>query len=193
MGKIGLFDLEKHFSFYGAYHSNPINILIHIIFVWPIFFTAQVILYFTPALIECHFPCRMGLIPNIGFVVALIYSMFYICLDKKVGTLAAFLCFVCWVFGGLIAKNLGFSMAWKVVLVVQMLCWTGQFIGHGVFEKRAPTLLDNVLQPMLMAPFFVVLEVLWLGFGYEPFLGFHAKVKNNIDAEIKSFKEKKTM
>ncbi|TYI74592.1 hypothetical protein E1A91_D07G211200v1 [Gossypium mustelinum] len=29
MGKLGLWDLEKHFAFYGAYHSNPINILIH--------------------------------------------------------------------------------------------------------------------------------------------------------------------
>ncbi|KAF2583234.1 hypothetical protein F2Q68_00005754 [Brassica cretica] len=25
-----LLDLEKHFAFYGAYHSNPINIVIHI-------------------------------------------------------------------------------------------------------------------------------------------------------------------
>ena len=27
---MGLLDLEKHFAFYGAYHSNPINIVIHI-------------------------------------------------------------------------------------------------------------------------------------------------------------------
>ncbi|KAI6683139.1 hypothetical protein NL676_029052 [Syzygium grande] len=48
MGRKGLFDLEKHFAFYGAYHSNPVNILIHTVSVWPIFFTVLVLLYFTP-------------------------------------------------------------------------------------------------------------------------------------------------
>ena len=75
----------------------------------------------------------------------------------------------------------------KVVLVAQLVCWTMQFIGHGVFEaslchaisldtmyfvitpidlqtlsslqKRAPALLDNLVQAFLMAPFFVLLEV----------------------------------
>ncbi|KAJ0751191.1 putative 2-hydroxy-palmitic acid dioxygenase Mpo1 [Helianthus annuus] len=48
MAKIGLFDLEKQYVFYGAYHSKPVNILIHMLFVWPILFTSLVILYFTP-------------------------------------------------------------------------------------------------------------------------------------------------
>ncbi|KAI9084766.1 hypothetical protein K1719_033172 [Acacia pycnantha] len=36
MARTGLFDLEKHFAFYGAYHSNPI------------FFSRSLILYFVP-------------------------------------------------------------------------------------------------------------------------------------------------
>lgn len=73
----------------------------------------------------------------------------------------------------------------QVVLVAQILCWTVQFIGHGIFEVtnffvcdmvndlsdwlylklnhvlqgRAPALLDNLVQAFLMAPFFVLLEV----------------------------------
>lgn len=74
--------------------------------------------------------------------------------------------------------------------MVQIVCWTGQFIGHGVFEvsycyinsisnlnisyinvseneiihfqKRAPALLDNLIQAFVMGPFFVLLEVLYL-------------------------------
>ncbi|KAF3651759.1 hypothetical protein FXO38_16442 [Capsicum annuum] len=45
-----------------------------------------------------------------------------------------------------------------VVLAAQLFCWTGQFVGHEVFEKRAPALLDNLTQAFLMAPFFVLLE-----------------------------------
>ncbi|KAL6584026.1 hypothetical protein OROMI_003315 [Orobanche minor] len=78
-----------------------------------------------------------------------------------------------------------------VVLASQLLCWTGQFIGHGVFERRAPALLDNLAQAFLMAPYFVLLEALQSAFGYEPYPGFHARVQAKVDADIKSWKEKK--
>ncbi|KAL2935313.1 putative endoplasmic reticulum membrane protein C16E8.02 [Bienertia sinuspersici] len=79
----------------------------------------------------------------------------------------------------------------EVVLASQLICWTAQFIGHGVFEKRAPALLDNLVQAFLMAPFFVLLEALHEFFGYEPYPGFYAKVKVMVDAEIKEWQEKK--
>ncbi|XP_057466274.1 2-hydroxy-palmitic acid dioxygenase mpo1-like [Actinidia eriantha] len=191
MGKIGLFDIERHFAFYGAYHSNPVNILIHMLFVWPLLFTSLVLLYFTPPFFDCPFQCRLGLVPNLGLLFTLICALFYVCLDKKAGSLAAMLCLACWVSGSLLAKHLGFSLAWKIVLAAQLFCWTGQFIGHGVFEKRAPALLDNLAQAVLMAPFFVLLEALRSFFGYEPYPGFHASVKAKVDAEIKEWKDTK--
>ncbi|PIA62786.1 hypothetical protein AQUCO_00200658v1 [Aquilegia coerulea] len=111
--------------------------------------------------------------------------------NKKAGSLAAILLFLCWVGGSLVANRLGYSLAWKVVLAAQVLCWTGQFIGHGVFEKRAPALLDNLTQAFVMAPFFVLLEALHMFCGYEPYPGFHAKVQAKIDAQIKEFREKR--
>lgn len=116
----GLFDLEKHFAFYGAYHSNKVNILIHMLFVWPIFFTAILFLNFTPSFFNLPmihlslFGIDFPLIMNFGFLVTLIYSLFYIFLDVKAGSLAAFLCVLCWVFCSLLAQLLGFSLAWKV-------------------------------------------------------------------------------
>eukprot|EP00257_Ricinus_communis_P006751 XP_002522464.2 uncharacterized endoplasmic reticulum membrane protein C16E8.02 [Ricinus communis] len=195
MGKSGFFDLEKHFAFYGAYHSNPVNVLIHMIFVWPIFFTALLILYFTPSVFNlkmsllCH--GDIVLLFNFGFLFALIYALFYIFLDAKAGSLAALLCAFCWVASCSLARWLGFSLAWKVVLVAQIVCWTGQFIGHGVFEKRAPALLDNLAQAFIMAPFFVLLEALQIFFVYEPYPGFHANVQVKIEAEINQWQEKK--
>jgi uncharacterized membrane protein YGL010W len=122
MSRTGLFDLERHFAFYGAYHSNPINVLIHIIFVWPIFFTALVLLYFTPAL---YTPSpQIGLFQsgflvfNFGFLLALIYASFYVAFDKKAGALAALLCFACWVGASFLASRLGFSLAWKVMVFI---------------------------------------------------------------------------
>lgn len=178
---MGLFDLEKHFAFYGAYHRNPVNIFIHMLFVWPIFFTTLMLFHYVP----------MVYFPNFGLFFALVYALFYVGMDKKAGILAGVLSFLCWFGASALARQLGFSLAWKVVLGAQLLCWTAQFIGHGVFEKRAPALLDNLVQAFLMAPFFVLLEALQEFFGYEPYPGFHAKVKAMIDAEIKEWKEKK--
>ncbi|KAF5477061.1 hypothetical protein F2P56_003740 [Juglans regia] len=195
MGRIGLLDLERHFAFYGAYHSNPINILIHTLFVWPIVFTILMLLHFTPALYTPSsqidiFPSGF-LVLNFGFLSTLIYSLIYVAFDKRAGSLAALLCFACWVGASFVADRLGFSLAWKVVLAAQLLCWSGQFIGHGVFERRAPALLDNLVQAFLMAPFFVLLEVLQKFLGYEPYPGFRASVKAKIDADLKEWNSKK--
>ena len=54
----------------------------------------------------------------------------------------------------------------KAVLIIQIVAWGLQFIGHGVFEstfafikERKPALLDNITQ-IFNAPMFVVIEVL---------------------------------
>ncbi|XP_020235232.1 uncharacterized endoplasmic reticulum membrane protein C16E8.02 [Cajanus cajan] len=183
---MGLVDLEKHFAFYGAYHSNEVNVAIHTVFVWPILFTAQILLHFTPPLLT------LGFFPlNLCFFSTLFYALFYIAMDRRAGSLAASLTFFCYFLSSFVADSLSFSLAWKVVLPAQLLCWTGQFIGHGVFEKRAPALLDNLVQAFLMAPFFVLLEALQSCVGYEPYPGFNTKVKARIDADIKQWQEKK--
>ncbi|MBA0768295.1 hypothetical protein Gotri_017105 [Gossypium trilobum] len=197
MGKPRLLDLENHFAFYGAYHSNPINILIHTLFVWPIFFTSLILFYFTPAFCDLSqsgiFPSGFNhaLVLNYGSAFSIFLGLFYVVLDKKAGSLAALLCLACWVGASFIAAKLGYSLAWKVVLVSQLLCWTGQFLGHGIFEKRAPALLDNLVQALLMAPFFVLLEVLQSLFGYEPYPGFQMRVNAKIKAEINEWQDKK--
>ncbi|KAK2387688.1 2-hydroxy-palmitic acid dioxygenase mpo1 [Trifolium repens] len=192
---MGLLDLEKHFAFYGSYHSNPTNIIIHIIFVWPILFTALLFLYFTPPIFSPS-QTLLNFLPsvivfNFGFVFAVFYGLFYAALDFKSGSFAAVLTFICWVSSSFVANSIGFDIAWKVVLAAQLFCWTGQFIGHGVFEKRAPALLDNLAQAFLMAPYFVVLEILQSTIGYEPYPGFEKRVQAKIAANIKEWKENK--
>jgi uncharacterized membrane protein YGL010W len=43
-------------------------------------------------------------------------------------------------------------------LGLQVAGWVAQFVGHGVFEGRAPALLDNLVQAFFMAPIFVIME-----------------------------------
>ncbi|KAG7590108.1 hypothetical protein ISN44_As07g023050 [Arabidopsis suecica] len=196
--RIGLFDLEKHFAFYGAYHSNLNNIIIHTMFVWPNVFATLLFLYSTPPILDhsqlgflksLNFDSVLRL--DIGFTLTVIYAIFYICLDKKSGVLAALLCFSCWIGSSFLAARLGHSLTLKFGVASQLLCWSGQFLGHGLFEKRAPALFDNLLQAFLMGPFFVLLEVLQSVFGYEPYSGFKARVDSKIKSQIKEWREKK--
>ncbi|XP_047171815.1 2-hydroxy-palmitic acid dioxygenase mpo1-like [Vigna umbellata] len=197
LGRRGLFDLEKHFGFYGAYHRNPVNRAIHVLFVWPIFFSALLILHFFPPFFYLpNFEFSLWrnnviLVWNVAFLVALLYSLFYVALDLKAGSLAALLSALSWMESSFLATQLRWSLAWKVVLVVQLVCWTQLFIGHGIFEKRAPALLDNIIQAFVMGPFFVLLEVLHTLFGYEPYPGFHSKVQAKVEANINEWQETK--
>lgn len=113
-----LFDLEKHFAFYGAYHSNAVNVVVHMVFVWPIVFATLLILYFTPAPLPEIDVRVLGievvLVMNVGFFLTVFYSVFYVCLDPKGGSLAALMCFGFWFGSCYLGSRLGFSLAWKV-------------------------------------------------------------------------------
>lgn len=61
-------------------------------------------------------------------------------------------------------------------------------MGHGFAEKRAPALLDSLVQALLLAPLFVFMEVLFV-FGYRPAL--KARLQKTIDAEIAKWKASK--
>lgn len=115
---MGLFDLEEQFAFYGAYHSNPINIVIHMIFVWPILFTALLLLNFIPPFFSQSPIQLLGqsfLVLNYGFLLTVIYALYYVSLDRKAGSLAALLCFLSWAGSSALGHRLGFSLSWKVI------------------------------------------------------------------------------
>jgi len=71
---------------------------------------------------------------------------------------------------------------------LNFVAWIAQFVGHGKFEGRAPALLDNLVQALFLAPFFVWMEILF-------FLGYRPELKSRIDKqiaeEIKKFKQSK--
>lgn len=60
---------------------------------------------------------------------------------------------------------------------VHVVSWLAQFVGHGVYEGRAPALIDNLVQAIFLAPFFVWLEVLF-------FLGYRPELKSRLDEAI---------
>jgi len=64
---------------------------------------------------------------------------------------------------------------------IHSFSWIAQFIGHGFAEGRAPALLDNLVGAVVLAPFFVHLEILF-SLGYRPAM--HKRVTNAVGMEI---------
>jgi len=63
-----------------------------------------------------------------------------------------------------VARSGGFAAAWRPALALHAASWVAQFVGHGAFEGRAPALLDNLFDALVMAPLFVFVEVtFWCG------------------------------
>ncbi|WVQ97235.1 hypothetical protein IAU59_004345 [Kwoniella sp. CBS 9459] len=187
-------DVEEELAFYSSYHANKINQIIH-------FFCIPQILW-SWLLIAAHLPVpgtkAITLAPGLavqpslalGHIVA--YVGYYIALEPLGGL--TYLPFGALSY--LTATYLATSPpSWLPLTdptnpsaqpfgwAVFAFAWIAQFVGHGVFERRAPALFDNLVQALVLAPFFVHLEALFAFFDYKPDL--HKKIKNRAGIRIR--------
>lgn len=166
----GLFDLEEHLAFYRSYHFNKVNVAIHLGCI-PVILLST-ITFFAPKTLGLSNPYI-----NVGSILAWTYGAYYALLDWKCG-LPAFAILTTYAYnidkfylGMSDADQSGFI---KYTIGIHVMAWLAQFYGHGVHEKRAPALLDNLLQALVLAPFFVVFEVAF-------YLGLRMDLKKRMD------------
>ncbi|KAF9115036.1 hypothetical protein BGX27_009154 [Mortierella sp. AM989] len=189
-----LFDLQYQLLQYASHHDNPVNKGIHLACIPLILWSALVFAAKTGPLLPTPTTSRLRarlfeFFPtNAGTLVMAAYCAYYISLDKVAGLITAPL------FMGAAKHATHFNAtnpnATKVAGLVQIFSWIAQFIGHGVFEKRAPKLMDNILQAFVLAPYFVVYEVLF-SLGYRPQL--KATLDKLVEEDIREWKAKKTL
>jgi len=191
------FNLKKQFVFYASYHNDPINILIHLMCIWPIFATTVVFLQYTPTLLDnpealenLSFSKNINL--NGAFFFILLYIVWYIFMEPFAGGLASLLILSIYIKSGQFV-NAGVSIyglpVWQAALAIHVVAWIIQFIGHGVFEGRAPALLDSWDQAFITAPLFVFLEILFAA-GYRK--QFHSSMMKEVEKNIKGFQNQKS-
>ena len=141
--------LVEPFVFYGSYHAHPMNQLVHIIFVPTIVLTALV--FFSYLKLESIFPAvaSSSFAPYLSadVPVALGYAGYYIYLcPNAVGFSGAFLVMTALLASQAYVSAVG-SIAWVPAIALHILSWILQVhVGHTIYEKRAPALLDNLAQ-----------------------------------------------
>lgn len=160
----GLLNLKEHLIFYKSYHTNETNVAIHLICI-PIILTTAIAFLSNVTLAQNPYI-------NLGNLLIGSFSIFYILLDWKVGIPTTLF------YGGfayafstyyhfvVTSPASYFSQAdvFKFAIFLHIISWLAQFYGHKAHEHRAPALLDNLLQALVLAPYFVSFEVaFWMG------------------------------
>ena len=124
---------------------------------------------------------------NAGTIGAIGYGAFYILLEPAAGTVLLPI-IIGWTAYANHLTTAYPSSANTAGIAVEIFAWIAQFVGHGVYEGRAPALLDNFVQALVLAPFFVFMEVLFK-FGYRPEL--QKRVNDAVEKEIKKVQSEK--
>ncbi|KAI9681150.1 MAG: hypothetical protein M1817_002432 [Caeruleum heppii] len=118
-----------------------------------------------------------GLPPNLGTIAAVSYSSLYVLMEPVAGGLLAPVLIGGTAYANHLTSTYG-ATANYWALTLHAISWIAQFVGHGMFEGRAPALLDNLVQAVFLAPFFVWMEVLFF-FGYRP------ELKQRLDQAVR--------
>lgn len=137
---------DQWFAEYGESHQNPNNETIHWICVPAIFFSVFGLLWSLPVplFIAHSLPGFRWSLP--ALVLAL---LFYLRLSRPLAIGLFFFMFSCQLGVSALAQRAAWPV-WQICLVVFVLAWIGQFIGHQI-EGKKPSFLKDV-QFLLIGP-----------------------------------------
>jgi uncharacterized membrane protein YGL010W len=124
---------------------------------------------------------------NAGTAGAALYSTLYILMEPVAGALLAPILVGATAYANHLTSTYGATANYWAG-AINIVCWIAQFVGHGKFEGRAPALLDNLVQAIFLAPFFVWFEILF-SLGYRPEL--KRRIDQAVEQDIQKFRKSK--
>ena len=113
---------------------------------------------------------------NLGTLAAFVYSTLYVLMEPVAGAMISPIILGAAACSNYLTSTYG-STANMYAIALHIVCWIAQFVGHGKYEGRAPALLDNLVQAIFLAPFFVWMEILF-------FLGYRPELKGRLDDAV---------
>ena len=138
--------IQQWLDEYSVCHQNPINKKIHWICVPLIVWSLLALLWYIPI----PFPVKGTAVPvNGGTLFMTLATLYYLVLSPRLA-LGGLILFSAMLWLGLkTSQTFGLSM-WILALVVFILAWIGQFIGHH-YEGKKPALFED-LRYLLIGP-----------------------------------------
>lgn len=141
-----LLDLSYQLAYYKSYHMNSHNVNIHLSCIPLILSSAIVIL----SNFNLHWPLILS------------FSIYYLILDIPAGLIGSTYLVLIGSLSNYLYSNFNNSLIIIISLIIHIISWAFQFYGHYHYEKRSPAVLDNLIQPLVLAPYFVIFEILFM-------------------------------
>ena len=115
--------------FYTKYHSNSVNIGLHVVCVPLEWLSFLVVAAYV----------------NLHITLSLLIAGYYLLLDSNAKIQSSITHVVLALVASLIYNHAGSSKAWIIALAIQAVAWTAQVgIGHYFFEQNSPAMKDKL-------------------------------------------------
>lgn len=142
--------MQQWFDDYGVSHQNPTNKTIHWICVPLIFFSIIGLLAAIPSdFLSNVFPPSIAPFIHFGTVLILFGIFFFVRLSISI-SIGMLLVSFAMIVGQYGVAQLNLAPLWLINLVIFVLAWIGQFIGHNI-EGEKPSFFQD-LQFLLIGP-----------------------------------------
>ncbi len=140
---------DQWFNEYGESHQNRLNKALHWICV-PLIAACVIALVW-----EIPTPQLMRRVPFLNWATLLVAGSLIFYLRLSPALAGGMLIFSTAVLGGIAAyERLGVTPVWQLALVVFLIAWIGQFIGHSI-EGKKPSFFQD-LQFLLIGPIWLL-------------------------------------
>lgn len=157
--------LEQQITQYAAYHRDRRNIATHFVGVPIIVFSVLLALV----------PWVLGGV-NVALIALGIASIYYLILDRGLGTAMLLFLFVCYLVAVYINARTGHAgMVMGVAALLFTVGWVIQFIGHK-YEGMKPAFTDDIMG-LVIGPLFIMTEVFFM-------LGLKTGLKNYVEDRV---------
>ena len=142
--------IDLLFAEYSESHRNTINKLIHWICVPLIFWTMLGFISLSPSTSICFI--YIGCISFVSLAVIALITLFYMRLSFLIGFIMILIMILMESFA--YGLNTRFEQPWLIYLIIFVVTWVLQFIGHRI-EGKKPSFLKD-LQFLLIGPIWLL-------------------------------------
>ena len=152
---------------YRQYHQKKWTVFTHLIGV-PLV-TLAVFIFF--GWIKLSVPGFFSI--SIAWLGVIVFGIYYLLLDLVIGAAATIMLIVLCAIANIFTTTGPSALSLKLFVIIFILGWIFQLIGHAI-EGKKPALLDNFVESVFIAPFFVTAEIFFM-------LGYKKTLQHAID------------
>jgi uncharacterized membrane protein YGL010W len=148
---------KRQLADYVEYHRDPWNCAMHVFGIITLFFAAILPLSLVPVQ-------ALGAHVTLAPIMALPVLLYWLLLDAALGTALLGFAIILFSAAAFVVNHASTLAVWSLTVPLIVIGITFQVVGHRVFERRQPALIDNPSHLMLGPPFVVAKLFIALGF-----------------------------